>query len=390
MHTLLRYLTRGPAWFFATVAGIASLGVIVGILFWGGLHTALAWTDRIEFCISCHEMRTGPFAEYSRTVHYRNASGVRATCADCHVPREWWPRMVRKFQASAELYGHFVTGVIDTPEKYEAHRLTLARRVWARMSATDSHECRNCHSFEAMDPHVQRAAAVTGMDPAQRGNQTCIDCHRGIAHRLPDMSQSMAQAFRDLQEAASREGARGGTLYAISTRPLFMERPAGEPGGPDARLLGGAEVRVLERQGDWLKIRIEGWQQEGAERAVYALRGHRILTAALGGDAVGAVEVLESQTDPDTDLVWKRVGLDAWVNRAGMLGDRQRLASYAAQLYGDACGTCHSAHAPDSHLANQWIGTMNAMRERTSLDDEQYRFLLRYLQLNARDTGGRT
>jgi cytochrome c-type protein NapC len=108
------------------------VGFAVGILFWGGFNTALEYTNREAFCIGCHEMYDNVYVEYQETIHYNNRTGVRATCADCHVPREWGPKMVRKVQASRELWGKF-TGSIDTREKFEAKRLSLARREWERM-----------------------------------------------------------------------------------------------------------------------------------------------------------------------------------------------------------------------------------------------------------------
>ena len=55
------------------------------------------------------------------------------------------------------------------------------------MKANDSHECRNCHSAEAMDPHKQTEAAAKVMAEGFKAGLTCIDCHRGIAHKLPKM-----------------------------------------------------------------------------------------------------------------------------------------------------------------------------------------------------------
>jgi trimethylamine-N-oxide reductase (cytochrome c), cytochrome c-type subunit TorC len=52
------------------------------------------------------------------------------------------------------------------------------------MKATDSRECRNCHSVESMDPHKQTQASQV-MFPAMKAGATCIDCHRGVAHQLP-------------------------------------------------------------------------------------------------------------------------------------------------------------------------------------------------------------
>ena len=161
-------------------------GFVAGILFWGGYHWAMELTNTEKFCISCHEMRDNVFAEYQGTVHQTNAAGVRATCPDCHVPKEWGPKVIRKIQATGELWGHVVTGVINTPEKFEEHRIEMASSVWRSMKRTDSRECRNCHHFEFMDFAEQENRAA---DNHQRGfdeGKTCIDCHQGIAHRLPE------------------------------------------------------------------------------------------------------------------------------------------------------------------------------------------------------------
>jgi nitrate/TMAO reductase-like tetraheme cytochrome c subunit len=160
------------------------LGALAGIVFWGGFNTALDRTNTLDFCISCHEMRDTVYQEYLQSPHYKNASGVRAACPDCHVPHDWTHKMLRKIQASTEVWGH-LTGVIDTPEKFAAMRPALAREVWAVMKATDSRECRNCHSFQAMDHAKQSQRAREQMETAEDRGKTCIDCHKGIAHKLP-------------------------------------------------------------------------------------------------------------------------------------------------------------------------------------------------------------
>jgi nitrate/TMAO reductase-like tetraheme cytochrome c subunit len=159
-------------------------GVVVGIVFWGGFNWALELTNSEAFCVSCHEMRDNVYQELQQTVHWKNRSGVRATCSDCHVPKTWIYKMKRKVEASNEVL-HKILGTINTPEKFEAHRLELAQHVWATMKATDSRECRNCHAVESMDPHKQTVAAQM-MPEAMKAGATCIDCHKGIAHKLPE------------------------------------------------------------------------------------------------------------------------------------------------------------------------------------------------------------
>lgn len=159
-------------------------GFLSGIIFWGGFNTAMEATNTETFCISCHEMKDNVYQEYRRTVHYTNRTGVRATCPDCHVPRAWTHKMVRKIQASNELL-HKALGSIDTPEKFNAKRLELATHVWQSMKATDSRECRNCHDYSSMDYGVQGRRASRIHQQGFENGGTCIDCHKGIAHTLP-------------------------------------------------------------------------------------------------------------------------------------------------------------------------------------------------------------
>ena len=170
---------RGAGW------GAIVLLVAAGVVFWGGFNWALEMTNTEKFCISCHEMEDNVFKEYRNTIHYQNRTGVRATCPDCHVPKDWTHKMIRKVQASKELWGKMV-GTIDTREKFEAKRLQLARNEWKRMKAADSRECRNCHSFESMNPEAQKQRARKQHEMAKEDNMTCIDCHKGIAHHKPE------------------------------------------------------------------------------------------------------------------------------------------------------------------------------------------------------------
>jgi len=166
-------------------------GFVAGVVFWGAFNTALELTNTETFCTGCHEMRDNVYVELQRTIHYTNRSGVRAKCPDCHVPHEWTHKIARKMQASKEVWGKLF-GTIDTREKFVDHRLELAQHEWARMKANDSLECRNCHGEDFMDFTRQspRAAFMHGRYLVP-GERTCIDCHKGIAHQLPDMGVAL-------------------------------------------------------------------------------------------------------------------------------------------------------------------------------------------------------
>jgi cytochrome c-type protein NapC len=179
---LVAMLTRPSAKY--SLLALLVAGFFSGIFFWGGFNTGMEATNTLEFCIGCHEMRDNVYVEYKKTIHYSNRTGVRAVCSDCHVPKDWTHKMIRKIQASKEVWGK-ITGVIDTPEKFETHRLQMAENEWARMKANDSRECRNCHSFDSMDVEKQKLRGSKMHKIGIAEKKTCIDCHKGIAHKKP-------------------------------------------------------------------------------------------------------------------------------------------------------------------------------------------------------------
>jgi cytochrome c-type protein NapC len=108
------------------------------------------------------------------------------------VPHNWTNKIARKMQASKEVWGK-IFGTINTRDKFLDKRIELARHEWARLKANDSLECRNCHNFESMDFTRQSQRASNQPSTAlARKEKTCIDCHKGIAHRLPEMGQAAA------------------------------------------------------------------------------------------------------------------------------------------------------------------------------------------------------
>jgi cytochrome c-type protein NapC len=197
VSSLVKRLTSLLLWFWRIASrpsahlslGFLALGGFVGgVLFWGAFNTALELTNTETFCTGCHEMHDNVYQELQRTIHFTNRSGVRATCPDCHVPHNWTDKIARKMQASKEVWGK-IFGTISTRQKFQDMRLELAKHEWARLKANDSLECRNCHSAIAMDFTKQtRRAAEIHSKYLVTHERTCIDCHKGIAHELPDMT----------------------------------------------------------------------------------------------------------------------------------------------------------------------------------------------------------
>lgn len=179
--------------------------LLLGVLFWGAFNTALEITNTETFCISCHEMQVNVYREYKKTIHYTNRTGIRATCPDCHVPKEWWHKVVRKVAATNELF-HKIIGSINTKEKFEAKRLELAEHVWRKMKNTDSRECRNCHNFDYMALNKQKRNSQEKHKRAVMNKMTCIDCHMGVAHNIAkdfDKNGKMHDSFRRTKRPCS-------------------------------------------------------------------------------------------------------------------------------------------------------------------------------------------
>ena len=167
----------------------------LGAVAFAGVNTFFAYTNETEFCTSCHSMQVNE-REWKESVHYKNASGVQAGCADCHVPTQFFPKLYAKIYAAKDVYHEFLGDFAvsdelkNDEEKYLEHynkyRWAMANAVWKKMKANDSRECRNCHDFENMDLEAQDRSAKKRHARAPMDGKTCIDCHKGIAHEEPE------------------------------------------------------------------------------------------------------------------------------------------------------------------------------------------------------------
>ncbi len=248
--------------------GAALFFMIVGVIFWGSFNTIMEATNTMPFCITCHEMKDNVYKEYVSTVHYTNRSGVRAQCADCHVPKTWVHKVVRKVQASNEVL-HKLLGSIDTPEKFDAKRLKLAGNVWRAMKSTNSRECRNCHDFDTMNPENQKPRARKQHLNAMRKGNTCIDCHKGIAHKkvhdqvseeemdklvMPDPSliKPLPPQWQAFVDNGGKVGKKAAT--PVSTTPPVSVADTPEPAVTEAPVVKAAAPAKSGGGVNWSKV----------------------------------------------------------------------------------------------------------------------------------------
>jgi len=166
----------------------------------GTYASVVDYTNTLGFCAhTCHEMESTVYQEYRESRHFSNEQGVVVRCSQCHVPHDdWFGTLITKTLASFELWGHF-TGSINTPEKFEARRLHLARRVWAQFEANNARNCRSCHAYENMLLDAQRTSVRAEHTDAMGRNANCLECHQGITHHLPEGMEEEEPDIEDLQ-----------------------------------------------------------------------------------------------------------------------------------------------------------------------------------------------
>lgn len=182
----------------------------------------------------------------------------------------------------------------------------------------------------------------------------------------------------------------GDTVYVVSTKSLYTTADIASAEIEDGKLLGGAEAKVLAKQGDSIQVQFSGWQPESAQSVVYQEMGKRIIMAALGDGAIAITEREEAQIDPSTDQVWMPVKLSIWTDASALNLEQSTLWEYSESAYQSGCSSCHSLSDKERYTANQWVGTMASMRRFTSYSDDEYRLILAYLQNHSNDVSSRT
>ena len=361
-------------------------GFIAGVLSWQGFNTAMEATNKEEFCISCHTMHDNLLPELQKTVHWNNRSGVRARCPDCHVPHNFTDKVARKMQASREVWGHLV-GTIGTREKFKEHRLVLAQREWARFSANGSKECRACHDYKDMDFDKMRPSSQVAMRSAAARDQSCVDCHKGVAHQLPEMKGARNPAFDTLVSNASGQSVSAGNeYYLVVPQDLFADEALTQRIGS---VEVATQVKVLETKGDAQRIELALWRKnKGYGRVWYSNFGLNITSAILDKEMArdaGLVNVLASQEDPMTGLEWQQVKASAWMRKGSLIDSVEPIWTIARASYNTSCSVCHRQPDEAHFDTNTWPGLFAGMVGFPSIDQDTARVVLKYLQSHSSD-----
>jgi nitrate/TMAO reductase-like tetraheme cytochrome c subunit len=188
---------REPLYITRHVLIALVVGGLGGILFMVFLIEFDHYTSSNTFCTTCHSM-TYADARYRQSVHYDSASGVRASCGDCHVSpgvfAATWDHAVGGKDLFKQLFGpDYDDPVINALLLPEA---AFSAREWFRKR--DSATCKRCHTLEAIQGKRADTAAIHREETA---GKTCVDCHYNLVHRqVPDQSTFKREAWNRMVE----------------------------------------------------------------------------------------------------------------------------------------------------------------------------------------------
>jgi nitrate/TMAO reductase-like tetraheme cytochrome c subunit len=179
-HTLRRPSAK---W---SVLALLVAGLVIGFVATVGTQVMVHATGTNEFCgNACHSMQW-VYAEYKKSVHAVNRTGVNAGCHDCHIPREYPQLLFYKAKAGIKDIIGEIRGVIATEELFKKERPRMAKDVWEEYKENNSKQCRNCHQFTPEIIKAQKDFVQPMHQQVLAGQGTCIDCHKGIAHTSPE------------------------------------------------------------------------------------------------------------------------------------------------------------------------------------------------------------
>ncbi len=353
------------------IALIVAAGIGIGWITLGGTAAIMHYTSSTEFCVSCHTMKT-PFEEYQGSVHFSNAKGIRAECADCHIPSDPVSYLVTKIRASKDVYHEFVTGKIDTPEKYQAHRKELAEMVWQQMQDNDSATCRSCHTTDAMETYAQSRDAAKMHAYGKENNQTCIDCHKGVAHFAPE-AELDSKAYDTLVAFTKHTKADAKTVYPINTIAM------GEFGSVNPT----TQLSVTAHDGDKRQVTLNAFQMKGAEQVLYMGKGQRAIVATLTEQGQQALQGGNFEADSYGNE-WRAVSLNASIDQP-VLDTLEPIWNYAKELDNVYCATCHAKIPPEHFTVNAWGPVAKSMGGRTDISAANLEILTKFFQHHAKD-----
>jgi trimethylamine-N-oxide reductase cytochrome c-type subunit TorC len=254
------------------------------------------------------------------------------------------------------------------------------------MIANKSLECKNCHDYKSMNFENMSERGRVQMKMASERNQTCIDCHKGIAHELPEEMHSAEGVLAKLEDMATSGYKVGESYFSVRQLPLFEDAALGKESG---QLNAATEVKILAIEGDAINVQIDAWRKtKGYGRVMFEDFGMNINEGFLTKEVAQSDEFMEkgeSKVDDLTGLPWQKVSVKMWMRNASLTDSRDTLWQFAKATYDTSCSVCHNQPAENHFTANTWIGMFNGMLSFVNLDGDTQALVLKYLQKHSSD-----
>lgn len=149
-------------------------GILVGLGLALGGAEMIERTSGVEFCASCHSMKAAARA-YEADIHGgSNKFGVRAHCADCHLPHD-------------NVFSYLTTkgsnGVEDAlGELFWAKSFDWIGNLHNREAFTYSSGCRKCHDLGTIRYEIPKAY-LAHRDYKMGIVKSCVHCHQHVGHK---------------------------------------------------------------------------------------------------------------------------------------------------------------------------------------------------------------
>ena len=135
-------------------------------------------TSDTAFCLSCPSM-SKPFGGISGNCPLSNKKVYARNGPIAIFQNQGMDYLFAKLKASKDIYHEFVSGKIDSDDKFRSSSPKWPKQ-YGRIKTADSAACRSCHSFDTMDISSRSESAQKMHNKAQKDGETCIDCHKAL------------------------------------------------------------------------------------------------------------------------------------------------------------------------------------------------------------------
>lgn len=184
-----------------TIAGLLAAGALVGAASLVVATEAVRQASTYEFCSgACHSMQWATESN-QRSVHYSNSLGLRAACADCHIPHhtghsgpiEYLELVAFKAKGGIGDLIAEMRGGIPTREKWEREQPRLSQAVVQWFEDSRSITCQGCHDLKAFGGDYSQMTKMVHADLLHATTVNCVKCHKHVGHVYSTSAEDQAK-----------------------------------------------------------------------------------------------------------------------------------------------------------------------------------------------------